>query len=70
MSLREWLILIGVLIIIAVLADGYRRMRLAKKRSSEISFGLEEIKGYDDDFSSELPNGGRETMLTKRQHCS
>ncbi len=58
MSLREWLILIGILVIAGVLVDGYRRMRLARKRSSEISFGLEEVKGYDDDFSSELPNGG------------
>lgn len=58
MSLRDWLILIGILVIIGVLADGYRRMRLARKRSSELSFGLEEVKGYDDEFSSELPNGG------------
>lgn len=65
MSLREWLILIGILIIIGVLADGYRRMRLARKRSSEISFGLEEVKGYGDDFSSELPNGGARPSLLK-----
>ena len=58
MSLREWLILIGILVIVVVMVDGYRRMRLAKKRASELSFGLEEVKGYDDDFSSELPNGG------------
>ncbi len=58
MSLRDWLILIGILVIVGVLADGYRRMRLARKRASELSFGLEEVKGYDDDFSSELPNGG------------
>ena len=58
MSLREWLILVGILVIVVVMVDGYRRMRLAKKRASELSFGLEEVKGYDDDFSSELPNGG------------
>lgn len=58
MSLREWLVLIGILVIVGVVIDGYRRMRLARKRSSELSFGLEEVKGYDDDFSSELPNGG------------
>ena len=58
MSLREWLILIGILVIVVVMIDGYRRMRLAKKRASELSFGLEDVKGYDDDFSSELPNGG------------
>lgn len=58
MSLREWLILIGILVFVVVIVDGYRRMRLAKKRASELSFGLEEVKGYDDDFTSELPNGG------------
>ena len=58
MSLREWLVLIGILVIVGVVIDGYRRMRLARKRSSELAFGLEEVKGYDDNFSSELPNGG------------
>ena len=58
MSLREWLILIGVVIIAGVVVDGYRRMRLAKKRSSELSFGLEDVKGSEEGFGSELPNGG------------
>ena len=58
MTLREWLIIIGILVISGVVIDGYRRMRLARKRASELSFGLEEVKGYDEDFSSELPNGG------------
>lgn len=59
MSLREWLVLIGIIVIAVVLIDGYRRMRLAKKRASELSFGLEEVKGEAaDHFSSELPNGG------------
>ena len=58
MSLREWLVLIGILVIVGVVIDGYRRMRLARKRSSELAFGLEEVKGFDEDFSSELPNGG------------
>ncbi|MCW7554155.1 cell division protein ZipA [Endozoicomonas gorgoniicola] len=58
MSLREWLIVIGVIVIIGVIIDGYRRMRLARKRASELTFGIEEVKGYDESFSSELPNGG------------
>lgn len=58
MSLREWLILIGILVVVGVFVDGYRRMRLARRRLSEISFGLEEVRGNDDAFSSELPNGG------------
>ncbi|AMO57516.1 cell division protein ZipA [Endozoicomonas montiporae] len=58
MSLREWLIVIGVIVIIGVIIDGYRRMRLARKRATELTFGIEEVKGYDESFSSELPNGG------------
>ncbi|MRI32445.1 cell division protein ZipA [Endozoicomonas sp. OPT23] len=58
MSLREWLVLIGIIIIAGVLADGYRRMRLAKKRSEELSFGLEDVAPGEDNYGSELPNGG------------
>ncbi len=58
MSLREWLILVGIIVIAVVLIDGYRRVRLARKRATELSFGLEEVKGDSDDFGSELPNGG------------
>lgn len=58
MSLRDWLILIGVALLIGIFVDGYRRMRLAKKRTSELSFSIEPVKGYDDALSSELPNGG------------
>ncbi|WP_067519163.1 cell division protein ZipA [Endozoicomonas ascidiicola] len=65
MDLRDWLILIGILVIIGVLADGYRRMRLARKRSSELNFGLEEVNGGDDDFSSELPNGGARSLASR-----
>ena len=70
MSLRDWLILIGLLIIVGILADGYRRMRLAKKRSSELSFGLEEVKGYDEEFSSELPNGGARSRMAEEMSAT
>ncbi len=68
MSLREWLVLIGIMIIAVVLIDGYRRMRLAKKRASELSFGLEEVKGEAaDHFSSELPNGGARSRFLRSE---
>lgn len=72
MSLREWLILIGILVIVVVMVDGYRRMRLAKKRATELNFGLEEVKGYDDALS-ELPNGGARARplnetLSRKEH--
>ena len=58
MSLREWLVLIGIIMIAIVLIDGYRRMRLARKRANELSFILEDVKGENSEFSSELPKGG------------
>lgn len=58
MSLREWLVLIGILVITVVIIDGYRRLRLARKSARELSFGLEEVRGDHDGFGSELPNGG------------
>ncbi|UZD64155.1 cell division protein ZipA [Marinobacter sp. AN1] len=62
MSLREWLIAIGALIIIAIVVDGLRRMRRARKDAITISKGMgaDDIEGtpLDDDFNPELPNGG------------
>ena len=58
MSLRDLLVLIGVILIAVVFIGGFYRMRLAKKRANELHFGLEEVKGDVDMFGSELPNGG------------
>lgn len=62
MSLREWLIAIGALIIIVIVLDGLRRMRRARKDAIAISDGMgaDDIEGspLDDDFNPELPNGG------------
>ncbi len=56
-SVRDWMIIIGVLLIIAVLLDGYRRMR----DPNRIRMSLAKVPdGPDDDVSMnrELPNGG------------
>ncbi|WP_281648256.1 cell division protein ZipA [Parendozoicomonas sp. Alg238-R29] len=58
MNLRDWLVIIGVLVVLGVLADGLRRMWLARRKENELSFGLEDVQGQGDDFGSELPNGG------------
>ena len=66
MSLREWLIAIGSLVIIGVVVDGIRRMRRARKESVAISSGMGaddlEASPLDDEFNSELPNGGARTV--------
>ncbi|WP_404363042.1 cell division protein ZipA [Marinobacter sp.] len=74
MSLREWLIAIGILVILAIVIDGARRMRRARKDAMAISSGMGaddlEDSPLEDDFNSELPNGGarpvNETTLQER----
>lgn len=65
-SLREWLIVIGALIVIGVVIDGIRRMRRARKESVAISSGMGaddlDPSPLDDEFNSELPNGGARTI--------
>jgi len=66
MSLREWLIAIGTLVIIGIVIDGFRRMRRARNESMAISSGMgaDELKSspLDEDFNPELPNGGARTI--------
>jgi len=56
-SVRDWMIIIGVLLIVAVLLDGYRRMR----DPNRIRVSLTDVPDSGDDdvsVSRELPNGG------------
>ncbi|GGE70192.1 cell division protein ZipA [Streptosporangium jomthongense] len=66
MSLREWLIAIGTLVIIGIVIDGLRRMRRARKESIAISSGMgaDDLKEspLDDDHNPELPNGGARSI--------
>lgn len=61
MNLREWLIVVGVVIILGILIDGLRRMRLSKQDSLQMSRDLGgqiENTPIDDGFNPELPGGG------------
>lgn len=66
MSLREWLIAIGTLVIIGIVIDGFRRMRRARKESIAISSGMGandlDESPLDQDYNPELPNGGARTI--------
>ena len=60
MNLREWLIAAGIVIILGILIDGIRRMRLARHDSLKMSRDLGgqiENSPLDDDFNPELPGG-------------
>jgi len=60
-NLREWLIVVGVIVIVGVLIDGYRRVRSGSRGRIKMSIDKSQ-KSSDDDrmdyFSGELPNGG------------
>lgn len=66
MSLREWLIAIGILVILGIVIDGLRRMRRARKESIAISSGMGaddlDDSPLDKDYNPELPNGGARTI--------
>lgn len=66
MNLREWLIVVGVVIILGILIDGLRRMRLSKQDSLKMSRDLGgqiENTPIDDGFNPELPGGGVRVVM-------
>lgn len=67
MNLREWLIVAGIVIILGILIDGIRRMRLARHDSLKMSRDLGgqiESSPLDDDFNPELPSGSARVVAT------
>jgi cell division protein ZipA len=59
LGVRDWMIIIGVLLVVAVLLDGYRRMRDPDRIRVSLAPVPEGEDGDDDvEVSHELPNGG------------
>ena len=58
--MREWLTVIVVLLIVGILLDGWRRMRVARQNSIRMSLSMHQGTEKKDleEFGSELPNGG------------
>lgn len=58
LSIRDWMLVIGVLLILAVLLDGYRRVR--KAHAAKIRMSLKPVpQGSEEELTrGELPNGG------------
>ena len=57
MNLRDWLIILGILIVLSILIDGLRRIWASRKRANELHFGLEKNQGLSR-VQEELPHGG------------
>ena len=58
--MREWLTVIFVLLLVGIILDGLRRMRLSRQNSIRMSPNLRHEPDADevDFYGSELPNGG------------
>jgi len=55
-GIRDWMIIIGVLLILAVLLDGYRRMRNEHRSKIRVSLNRQFINAAEDELpSTELP---------------
>lgn len=60
-SLREWLIVVGVIVIVGVLIDGYRRVRSGSRGRIKMSIDKKQTLTDNDRvdyFNGELPRGG------------
>lgn len=61
LSIRDWLLIIGILLLMAVALDGIRRARQERRNQVRLSRNAKRAarKAEDEDpFNSELPNGG------------
>ncbi|HMY40691.1 MAG TPA: hypothetical protein PK011_15315, partial [Marinagarivorans sp.] len=58
--MREWLIIISVLLIAGILLDGWRRMRAPKIKMARQEVSANDALPLDEDppLSSEFPSGG------------
>jgi len=66
LSVRDWLIIIGALLALAVLLDGYRRMH--KDRSDTIRLTPKNRREVDDDLvNPELPGGAARVIAVREQ---
>ncbi|MCO4786896.1 cell division protein ZipA [Marinomonas atlantica] len=69
-SLREWLIVIGVIIIIGILVDGYRRYRKSQAVSTfdDSHYDDPEERKKEALLRRELPNGGARPVGHQEEH--
>src|SRR5690625_2521246 len=61
-----WLTGIVILLIVGILLDGWRRMRQGRKDNLTMPSYQSELAQPDDDYTSELPNGGARVVAHRR----
>ncbi len=65
--MKEWLTVIIVLLIVAVVLDAVRRMRQSRRSALRMSLRPQDSQNgeYEEDYGSELPNGGARVVQVK-----
>ncbi|MFT5579180.1 MAG: cell division protein ZipA [Paraglaciecola psychrophila] len=59
LSVRDWMIIVGIVLIVVVLADGFRRVRNERRGKIRMSLNRNFLNAQEGEgHSSELPNGG------------
>ncbi|GAB1266242.1 cell division protein ZipA [Aurantivibrio infirmus] len=68
--MREWLTAIIVLLIVAVILDGLRRMRQHRRSSLRMSLSMHQGTNKEDldDYGSELPSGGARVVDVREEN--
>lgn len=61
MSLREWLMILGVIIFVLIIADGIRRVRKSSSQDDQID---DEERARQEELRRELPSGGARVIKT------
>ncbi len=68
--MKDWLTVIIILVIIGIVLDGIRRMRLAKRESISLSKNAKKADKKESDFhvgSSEFPSGGARVVSVRNE---
>jgi cell division protein ZipA len=68
-NVRDWMVIVGALLILAVLLDGYRRMRNTR---GAVRVKLKQVPEGDDDgpMMHELPNGGARVVTREEEEAA
>ena len=66
LTIRDWMVIIGVLLITAVLLDAWRRVRNERRPGVKVKLAQSEDAGTERDadlaWLKELPNGGARVL--------
>lgn len=68
LNIRDWMIVIGVLLFLAVVLDGYRRAQRERKKRVKMTRKAERSRYAPDEpesYPSELPNGGNKRLAAE-----